>query len=159
MRTCLFFALLLACPAVALAQSDGVCPWFTTGSAAKVLGGEVTLTAHVAGDWDGSCVFMRKTGATVQTIEILVGKTNTHPCPESSRHLRAVGNDAVQCRRAGGPDQSRDIIAGRVRDVFFVVSMIAGSADSPNSPDAHWPDSNPASLLERVTEQVTGNLY
>jgi hypothetical protein len=37
--------------------------------------------------------------------------------------------------------------------------MIAGSADSPNSPDAHWPDSNPASLLERVTEQVTGNLY
>src|SRR5579863_6076220 len=117
MKTRPLLVLLLACPAVAIAQSNGVCPWFTTGSAAKVLGGEATLTAHVTNNWDGSCVFMRKTGAIVQTIEILVGKTNTRPCPESSPHLKAIGNNAVQCRRASAPEQSRDIIAGRVRDV------------------------------------------
>jgi len=159
MKTCILFVLVLTCPALALAQSDAICPWFTTGSAETMLGGEVTLTAHITGNWDGSCVFMRKTGTMVPTIEILVGKTNTHPCPESSPHLGALGNDAVQCRRAGSPSQARDIIAGRVRDVYFLVSMAAGSADSQNSGGAHWPDSNPASLLERIAEQVTGNLY
>ena len=94
------------------------------------------------------------TAASEQTaIEIRIGKADVHACPSSSTRLTALGNEAVQCRIANkGP--TTDLISGRVRDSYFVVSMT-------NLPDAAASAHDPfaASVLERVAEQVAGNLY
>jgi hypothetical protein len=157
MRTRLLLLLLLSCSAAAGAQSDNACPWLTAGTAARVLGGEVSLIAHASGNWDGACVFTRKTSPTAQFIEILVGKTNTHACPESSRQLRALGNEALQCHRIGAHGQFVDTIAGRVRTAFFVVSITAAVSQGPPAADRALPDST--SPLERIAEQVSAALY
>ncbi len=155
-----FLLLLLgAWPAMGLAQPDVHCPWFTTGSAARVLGGEVKVTTHVVDSRDGSCEFTRTLASSAQVIEILVGKSDTHPCPESSQRLKALGNEAAQCTRDGQQGQRQDIIAGRVRDVFFVVSLSSGPPSLPKPEAMAGPDSNGASPLERVAEQVAGNLF
>jgi hypothetical protein len=159
MKSPLLAALVLACSAAAFAQTDTVCPWFSTGSAAKVLGGEVTSVVQATGNWSGSCVFTRKSANTMKMLEILVGKDNTHPCPEGSSQVGALGNEAVQCRRKGEQGQQENTIAGRVRSVFFVVSMTDGRPASQTYPDARQPDPNAASELERIAEQVTGNLF
>jgi hypothetical protein len=139
-------------------QAQSVCPWFTLGSAAWFLGGDVTVTARSGGNWEGSCRFVRTTRAMSATIEILIGKVNTHTCPEASTKVPALGNEAVQCRRA---NDHADIIAGRARDAYFVVSLtnVPAAADSEKAPNAHPGDRFNASLVEQVAEQVVGNLY
>ncbi len=139
-------------------QSQTVCPWFTLGSAAWFLGGDVTVIARSSGNWEGSCRFVRTSGVAPATIEILIGKVNTHPCPEASTKVPALGNEAVQC--VGATDHA-DTIAGRARDAYFVVSVanVPSAADSEKAPNAHPGDRFNASLVEQVAEQVVGNLY
>src|ERR1039458_340745 len=150
----------LLCAAPAMAQTATLCPWFTTGSAAEALGGDVSLTTNVAGTFDGMCVFTRGSGVSAPTLQIKVGNANTHPCPAVSAKLSALGNEAVQCETMMSNGRRADMIAGRVRDVYFVVTM----ADVPAATRAPAPDARPtdpyaAPLLERVAEQVAGNLY
>jgi hypothetical protein len=154
------FLLILASASVAPAQSTVACPWLTSGSAAKALGGDVTMTAHASENGEGSCEFVRQVGPVMEKIDIEVGKSDTHPCPDGSTALSALGNQAVQCRRNPSPGQRADIIAGRVRDVYFVVTMVnvPGAAEEASA-DARPVDSYGASLLERIAEQVVGNLY
>jgi hypothetical protein len=151
--------LLLAVPAAALAQGIPVCPWYSTGSAEHLLGGEVTLVTHVNGTWEGSCTFTRGTGPSAPAIEIVIGKLNVHPCPETSTKVNALGNEAVQCSRAMD-GRKADTIAGRMRDVYFAVSMINVADATLEEPgDQHLSPEYGASPLERVAEQVVGNLY
>lgn len=154
------FLLMIASATSALAQTAAVCPWLTIGSAATVLGGDVILTAHVEGNFAGSCRFTRQAGETTQSIEVLVGKIDTHTCQQGSTKLKALGNEAVQCRRMISSRAKADTIAGRVRDVYFVVTMTNVPEATREQPaDAHPSDSYGASMLERVAEQVAGNLY
>lgn len=142
------------------AQTAPSCPWLTIGSAAKILGGDVTMTVRASGNWEGSCRFTRQTGEAMGALEILVGKADTHSCPEGSPKLKAIGNEAVQCRRSIAPGQETDTIAGRVRNVYFVVALtnVAG-AILDQSGEARPADPYGASPLERLAEQVSGNLY
>lgn len=159
MKTALLTAVLLASSTGVLAQSEGSCPWLTIGTAARMLGGDVAMTAHSTGNWEGSCAFTRKIAGTSQRLEILVGKDNTHPCPEGSQPITALGNEAVQCHRKTAQGQPQETIAGRVRDVFFVVSVTGNVSALSSSPESQRFDPNAASALERVAEQVSGSLY
>ncbi|HUN85964.1 MAG TPA: hypothetical protein VMU48_16415 [Terracidiphilus sp.] len=155
------FVLLWFVPAVtAWAQTQTSCPWFTAGSAAKVLGGDVTIMAHSTGNWEGSCLFTRKTDSSLQDIEILIGKVKSDPCPVGSPRVIALGNEAMQCQRMTAAAQPEITIAGRIKDVYFVISMVNPSPAPGESPaGARHPDSGGASLIEQVAEQVVGNLY
>lgn len=143
---------------VCAAQAPAVCPWFSTGSANSVLGGTVSLTLHVEGNSQGTCRFARTAGGEQQFIEITIGKVNSHACPPGSTKLIALGNEAVQCKV--GREPNLDVIAGSVRDTYFVVSIgnLPDAATVPTGP-SHLPDPFNASTLERVAEQVVGNLY
>ncbi|MGB6687116.1 MAG: hypothetical protein WBE76_04670 [Terracidiphilus sp.] len=146
--------------ATALAQTANRCPWFSSGSAAKILGGNISLVANADGNWDGSCHFIRSDEGKPASIDILIGKVDTHPCPQGSVKINALGNEALQCSHPTLGSQHVDVIAGRMRDVYFVVSM----TDVPNATrqlpsDSHLSGPFGASLLERVAEQVVGNLY
>jgi hypothetical protein len=158
----LYIALLLmfiSAPA-AFSQALAVCPWFTTGSAVRVLGGDVTLATHASGNWDGSCKFEHPSGKIMQTIEILVSKTDSHPCQTESTSLKALGNESVQCSRTTAQGDQSDSIAGRVRDAYFVVTMtnVPGAVREPVT-KTRPSDQFEACPLERVAEQVTGNLF
>jgi hypothetical protein len=144
----------------AFSQALTSCPWFTTGSAARALGGAVTMVAHASGNWDGSCKFEHRSEKITQTIAIQVSNTDSHPCPAGSRSLKALGNEAVQCSRANARGHEADTIAGRVRDVYFVVTMtnVSGAVREPSA-HAHPSDPFESCPLERVSEQVAGNLF
>jgi hypothetical protein len=145
---------------VCAAQTPTACPWLSTGSAAAVLGGPVTLSANVENSQQGMCHFTRESETKVRALEITIGKEDTHLCPEGSTKLVALGNEAMQCKTSNAKGQWLYVIAGRMRNVYFAVSI-------ENSPDAVAVPSKPArridpfgaSELERITEQVVGNLY
>lgn len=138
---------------ICAAQAPAVCPWFSTGSAETILGGTVSLALHVESNFAGNCRFTTTGAGEQAAIEITIGKTDVHACPSSSTRLAALGNEAVQCKIAT-KEQMADLITGRVRDTYFVVSII-------DLPDAAARPRDPftASALERVAEQVVGNLY
>ena len=138
-------------------QTPAVCPWLTTGSAAVALGGEVTIVTQSSGNWDGSCKFEHHSEKVTQTIEILLSRTDSHPCPAGSTTLKALGNSAVQCAHTKPNGDESDTIAGRVRDAYFVVTMtnVRGAIGE----QARSSDPFDASPLERVAEQVVGNLF
>jgi hypothetical protein len=101
---------------------------------------------------------MSQSGGDTKMLRILVGKVDKHVCPPKSTQLKALGNEAVQCRRRDAQGHPWDVIAGRMRDVFFVVTSIV--PDAAAMPKADGPPTDPygASTLERVAEQVVGNL-
>lgn len=152
--------LVIAPASAAFAQTTTACPWFTSGSAARVLGGEVTVTARATGNWEGSCHFSRTAPDAQQAIDIMVGKVNTHPCSGGGAKINSLGNDAVQCQRMTGQAQPEATIAGRIRDTYFVVSIV-NVPEAGREPLAIARPSDPygASMLEVVAEQVAGNLY
>ena len=146
--------------AVCTAQAPSVCPWFSKGSAETGLGGPVTLNAHVEGVRQGTCRFTRASEGGIRSISIVIGKEDTHGCPQGSASVAALGNEAEQCKGQDAQGRRLDVIAGRVRDVYFVVG-IGNVPDATTIPPAPARPSDPfnASILERTTEQVVGNLY
>lgn len=144
---------------VCAAQTPPVCPWFSTGSATSVLGGPVELSSHVEDNSQGMCRFTRASGGEKESLVITIGKENTHACAQDSAKLVALGNEAVQCKNTDAQGQTLDVIAGHVRQLFFVVSA-ANIPDAAKAPSAMVPpDPYAASVLERIAEQVVGNLY
>jgi hypothetical protein len=159
--TARFFLLLITvcCPA-AFAQALVTCPWLSTGTAATALGGDVTVTAHSENNWQGECHFKPQAAGAMQEIDIHVSKVESHPCPEGSARVKALGNEAVQCSRSTLHDAHADTIAGRVRDAWFEITMTnIPAATSEPSGITHPADPYGASLLLRLAEQVAGNLY
>jgi hypothetical protein len=148
--------LALAGPAAALAQSSQACPWLNAGTAAKILGAEVAVTAHSDSNWSGSCRFVTST-APAASIEILIGKTDTHPCGDGATPLTAIGNHAVLCSSQDASHRDVQTVAGRVRDVWFVVMLATPSAPAEPVRSPSEPAMPPA--IELLAEQVSGNLY
>ncbi len=151
--------LLTVSATIAAAQQPVACPWFSSGSAQTVLGGPASFHFQAEESGQGICEFTSQSGEGAKMLRILVGRTDRHACPSGSAELKALGNEAVQCRRADQQGHPWDVITGRVRDVFFVVT-------TSNVPDAlavpaaegHPDDPYSASILERIAEQVAGNL-
>ena len=141
---------------VTRAQTAANCPWLAPGSAAIALGGDVTVTALSENNWQGACHFERQTTGVRRTIDIRVSDANSHSCPTGSTELPALGNEAVQCSRAENGEHV-DTIAGRVRNAWFEVSITGVPYAARVLPSGGEP--NRASLLERLAEQVAGNLF
>lgn len=158
MRIALLIPVLFA--GACAAQTPAVCPWLSTGTAASVLGGPVTLTAHVETNSQGVCHFTRESGDVKEDLGIMIGKEDPHACPQGSTKLVALGNEAAQCKSRNSQGELLDVIAGRIRNVHFVVS-ITNPLPASTVPAAAGrpPDLYGVPVLERVAEQVVGNLY
>ncbi|HEY2468811.1 MAG TPA: hypothetical protein VGI45_13360 [Terracidiphilus sp.] len=142
------------------AQNPVVCPWLSTGSAAEALGGVVELDVHIESSSQGMCRFIHGSGTEQKSIEITIGKVDTHACRAGSNKMIGLGNEAVECDLTSAGNLVLNLIAGRVRDAYFVVAIRnprGTSADSPGTVGHGDPDRAP--ILERVAEQVVGNLY
>lgn len=152
--------ILVISTAVCAAQTPALCPWFSTGSAETILGGPVALSTHVEGVRQGICRFTRESESGAKSISIVIGKVDTHQCPQGSARLAALGNEAEQCKSQDLQGQRLDVIAGRMRDIYFVVGIgnVPGATTIPPAP-ARPSGPFSASILERITEQVVGNLY
>jgi hypothetical protein len=144
-------------PYSAHAQDQLACPWFTAGTAAATLGGP-TLSAVKLTDSterpDGSCTFTLSQGVVLSTLEIVVTRSPKPACPSDSPKLTGIGNEATICRLDRSTTQLRYAIDSRVRDLYLRASLTiqGGSPTSKSTP-------NQQQLLERVAEQVAGNLY
>jgi hypothetical protein len=143
-----------------MAETPAVCPWLAAGTAARVLGEPIVISAHSESNWEGGCSFVRQSSGKMRAIEIQVSKANPHACPDNSTKLNALGNDAVQCRRSTKKDEVSDLITGRVRDAYFVVTMtnLPEAVREPGG-STHPADLYGASGLEQIAEQVAGSLF
>ena len=146
----------LGAASVGWAQAPSACPWLAEGSAAKALGGDVRVSAQQQSPFAGACRFTLKGDADAM-LDIEIGKTAAHACVESGAKLIGLGNEATLCHGKGAHGEPTKVIAGRVRDTYFIVTMsrrmaplIAGMQSSSKAS---------GSSIERVAEQVVGNLY
>jgi hypothetical protein len=140
----------------ALAQSSQGCPWLNAGTAARILGAEVAVTAHSDSNWSGACRFVTS-AAMPASIEIRVGNTDTHPCGAGAAQLTAIGNQAVLCSLQAAGGRRVQTVSGRVRDAWFSVTLAMPSGAGERTPSPGEPARAPA--IEFLAEQVAGNLY
>jgi hypothetical protein len=142
------------------AQPAATCPWLSTGSAAEALGGALETDVQIENSTQGTCRFIRGSGNDQESIEISIGKIDTHVCPPASPKKVGLGNEAVQCRMAPAGRPALEMITGRVRDVYFVVGIRnAHEYPSPSWETMHRGDPEPSPVLDLIAEQVVGNLY
>jgi hypothetical protein len=150
----LIAAVLLVGAAVSDLSAAELCPFMTQGSAAKLLGGEVSAIVKSSEDRDGTCSYTRLQGPLTYILAITVHKIATDACPEQSTRLKAVGNEAMTCRIENTSGETIQRMSGRVRDMFFTISL---TARGPKS--AVMPAEAQRQAVEQAAEQVTGNLY
>ena len=81
------------------AQTPAVCPWLSVGSAADALGGPVESDLHIESSSQGTCRFLHGSGTEQESIEITIGKIDTHACPAGSAKLVGFGKEAVECKK------------------------------------------------------------
>lgn len=143
-----------------VAQAPAVCPWLSTGSAAEALGGPVETDLNIENSSQGTCRFTHESGNEQESIEINIGKLDTHPCPADSAKIVGLGNEALECRMTKADGPVLELIAGRVRNIYFVVAIKNPHAKSTANPEAAYRgDPAKVHILELVAEQVVGNLY
>ena len=135
------------------AKPPVVCPWLTQGTAARMLGGDVSVIANVSDSGEGDCKFTREQGSP-DTLEIVVSKTELPGCPADSIPLRGIGNEAVRCGHPGPRGEAVQIISGRVRDQHFTVTMTTRGHEK--AAKAQETQDDP---IVRVAEQVAGSLF
>jgi hypothetical protein len=134
-------------------RPPNACPWLTQGSAARALGGDVSVTVNVSEAGEGSCKFDRQQGSS-GSLQILVSKAPLPACTAENTKLVGVGNEAESCRPPGTRGEAVEMVSSRVRDLHFTVTLTSReqktSAKSPDPKD---------DALEQIAEQVAGNLY
>jgi len=128
-----------------------VCPWLTEGSAAKALGGDVSVTVSMPNTTEGSCKFVRRQGP-LNSLEILISKTSLPSCPAGSAKLTGIGNEAVECRLSASHGEASKMVGSRVRELHFVVTLTDHGQKAPAK-------SEEDDVLAQIAEQVAGNLY
>lgn len=130
------------------------CPWLTEGTASALLNGPVAVTTSILPAGDSTCTFTLQQGAATPVLEISIAATDQSICPPNSMKLSGVGNEAVSCSQNHPPNGTTDIVSGRARDLYFAVRLtVSGKPSATLSPALRQ------SVLERVAEEVAGNLY
>ena len=130
---------------------SAVCPWLTPGSAARLLGGDVSATVTISTLTEGSCRFARR-DQPMDSLEILVGGGALPPCPANSVSLTGIGNEAATCKLPASHGEMGEMVSGRVRDVHFTLVLREQKRSAKPSEDQGDP-------LEPIAEQVAGNLF
>jgi hypothetical protein len=153
-------ALLTLLPTICLGQSK--CPWINEATASGVLGGAVTLTAKVADQGAGVCLFSRHQGTAVRQLRVSVDIMKDVPkefptylaqCPPKSTPLRAIGNEAVMCSVESNEEHAEKVV-GRIRDRAFVVSVSSSVQD-----DTTLTQEMRREKANQVAEQIAGFLF
>jgi hypothetical protein len=135
-------------------RAEPVCPWLTQGTAAAMLGGDVSAVIKLTPPGEGSCVFSLQQGAAMYSLEVIVESTPRTTCPPASPKLPGIGNEAVACRLQRSPNETVDMVSSRVRTLYFTVSLKIQGAANPGIPLNKQRD-----IVERAAEQVAGNLF
>jgi hypothetical protein len=149
-----FFLLLsLAILSASALRAESVCPWLTQGSAAAMLGGNVSAVIKLSPPEQGSCAFTLQQGATTYVLEVVVESTPRTTCPPASPKLPGIGNEAVACRLQRSPNEFVDVLSSRVRTLYFTVSLTIRGTTLPPTPLDKQRD-----IVERAAEQIAGNL-
>ncbi len=132
------------------AAPENTCPWLSVGSVAKALGGDVDVAATGSAE-DGTCRFSRR-DAAMDTLEIAVGGNAPPGCPAGSVKLVGIGNEAARCHLTAARGEMAEMVSGRVRDLNFTLILRGQKRDAkPQDPQSD--------ALERLAEQVAGNLF
>jgi hypothetical protein len=140
------------------ARAGHGCPWLTEGSAARALGGQVSVTVKVSDMGEGLCSFARQPGSA-DSLEILVSKAALPACPAESTSLKGIGNEAATCRSHSSRAEAVEMISSRVRDLHFTVTMTTHAQKTAAKPADSQPADPQNDALEQIAEQVAGNLY
>jgi hypothetical protein len=140
-------------PASPQPNSQAACPWLTQGSAAKVLGGRVSVTVGVSNTGEGSCKFVRQQ-SPLNYLEILVSKTSLPSCPAGSIRLTGIGNAAAECGLPASHGEVSKMVSSRVRELHFAVTLTNHGQKTPAKSMDEGDD-----VLAQIAEQVAGNLY
>jgi hypothetical protein len=137
------------------ARAQQSCPWLTEGTASALLGAPVVATSKYFPTAVGSCEFTLKQGTATYLLEIAVTNQAHQECPAASQPLPGIGNEAVTCRVERPQDETTDIVGGRVRNVYFRVSLTSkGKAASLTlSPQRRQ------KVVQGVAEQVASSLF
>ncbi len=148
------FLLLFVILSTSMLRAEPVCPWLTQGSAAAMLGGEVSAVIKLTQPREGSCIFSLHQGAAMYSLEVVVESTQRTTCPPTSPNLPGIGNEAVACRLQLSPNETVDVVSSRVRTLYFTVSLKIQGTANPGIPLNKQRD-----IVERAAEQVAGYLF
>jgi hypothetical protein len=137
-------------------RAEAVCPWLTQGSAAAMLGGDVSTIIRLATTpGEGSCAFSLHQGAATYSLDVVVESTPPHTtCPPASPKVPGIGNEAVVCHLQRSPNESAQVVTSRVRTLYFTVSLTTQGTVKPGIPLDNQKD-----IVQRAAEQVAGNLF
>ena len=135
-------------------RAEPVCPWLTKGTAAAMLGGDVSAVIKLNPPEQGACTFTLQQGAATYSLEVVVENTPHTTCPPASPKLPGVGNEALSCRLQRSPNEVAELVTSRVRTLYFTISLTTQGTATPTIPVSKQKD-----IVERAAEQVAGNLF
>ena len=150
---CVFF---IAQCSSSLAQSSPArpgCPWYTEGSAARALDGDVHVTVSLTDKSHGICTFLRL-GPPRSELNIFVGEKDLPSCPKGSVAVVGIGTSAHQCSVNTAQRGSQQMISGTVREKAFAVVIT-----TEGGPSGGISSSLTADTLKQVAEAVAGSLF
>lgn len=125
------------------------CPWLTRGTAAAVLGGDVSLEFAMPSHSQGSCMF-RGPQDPADTLIVTVSSVAPHACGKKSVKLVGVANWASLCMTSRSQHRFIESIDGQARNTYFTVTLSLRRTKTWRSKEVG---------LKHIAEMVAGNLY
>lgn len=97
-------------------------------------------------------MFTRQDGPK-DVLKIVVSKAPLESCPPESAKPKGIGNEAALCKVQRSPDEAVELVASRVRDLHFTVSL------SVHGDELRTGMSHAEEAVKQIAEQVAGNLF
>ena len=132
------------------------CPWLTAGTAAAVLGGTPTAKIITAGPTEGTCTYTVAQGLHTSVLAIVVSAQRLAHCPPGSTSYAGIGYEATMCQARPSGSVLRTTFESRVRNIYFSAIL---TQDEPTRGNAGEEQQKQQETLERISEQVAGNLF
>lgn len=136
--------------ATTVVSAQQACPWITSGTVDALLQGAPTLQ-YTAASSGGSCKFRLDQNGTITSLNIEISNSRSPSCNGNTEKLTGIGNEASLCSIVQSNQQTYSV-TGRVRATYFS-AMLLKHDDVPHGID------DTKQTIERIAEQVVGNLY
>jgi hypothetical protein len=125
------------------------CPWLTRGTAATVLGGDVSLAVAMVGHDQWSCMF-RGLQNLDDELTITVSGVAPPTCRKNGVKLVGVANWATACSISRSHHRYIETVSGQARDTYFTVTLSFREKKKWHAEGA---------AAEQIAEMVAGSLY
>ncbi len=156
--------------ACVIAGSPGIChaknncPWINEATASGLLGGKATgeMTEAAAGQ-PAVCTFTQQDGEITRILRITVEQAASPHlllvslearCGANGTSLSAIGNEAMMCAVDDRKGAQEEMVAGRVRDQVFTISIRTTMKNDPL-----FNKESLQAVMRLAAEQVSGNLF